>query len=79
MVAHQLPKLRVASSSLVYRSIHQTITIMTEITAINRATGKFSYHTTIPRMLTEKQVEADLKGMGVTHEKHIILITYHEK
>jgi hypothetical protein len=52
---------------------------MTEITAISRATGKFAYHATFPRMLTEKQLEADLKGMGVTHEKHIIMITYHEK
>jgi hypothetical protein len=52
---------------------------MTEITAINRATGKFSYYTKIPRKLTDKQVEADLKSMGVTREKHIIIITYPEK
>jgi hypothetical protein len=52
---------------------------MTEITAISRMTGKFAYHATFPRLLTEKQLEEDLKGMGVTHEKHIILVTYHEK
>ena len=74
-----LPKQEVAESYSAYRPIHQTITIMTEITAISRMTGKFAYHATFSRLLTEKQLEEDLKSMGVTHEKHIILVTYHEK
>lgn len=52
---------------------------MTEITAINRTTGKFAYHTSIPRKLTEEQVMQDLKGVCVTPDKYIILISYPEK
>lgn len=52
---------------------------MTEITAISRMTGKISYHATFPRKITEAQVKLDLRGMHVTDEKYIILITYPEK
>ena len=53
--------------------------IMTEITAISRMTGKISYHATLPRKVTEAHIKQDLKGMHVTDEKYIILITYPEK
>ncbi|MBR5821326.1 MAG: hypothetical protein IKY51_00565 [Alistipes sp.] len=52
---------------------------MTEITAINRMTGKISYHATFPRLITEAQVKQDLRGMHVTDEKYIIFITHPEK
>jgi hypothetical protein len=52
---------------------------MTEITAISRATGNIAYHATFPRKITEAQIKRDLHDMYVTDEKHIILITYHEK
>lgn len=78
MVAHQLPKLRVASSILVYRHIHQKQRTMTEINVFD-SNGKIVFRSVEPRLMTEEQVNKELDKWCVNASKHRVQIIYNTK
>lgn len=78
LAEHNLPKVGVASSRLVYRSLyHLKRNDMTEIVVFDR-NAKIVFRSVVPRLLTQSQVERELDDWRIDRANHRVQIIYTE-